>query len=68
MNPIAPTKLNTAAAADYLGLRKSTLDTWRCLGRGPDFIKLGAKIIYLQRDLDAWIESRRTNCTSALDD
>jgi predicted DNA-binding transcriptional regulator AlpA len=33
----------------------STLEKWRVLGRGPKFVKIGRKIGYLDRDIDAFI-------------
>ncbi|WP_437224654.1 helix-turn-helix transcriptional regulator [Planctomicrobium sp. SH661] len=63
----APAKLTRADAAEYLGLQKSTLETWASLGRGPKFYKAGSRVWYLQRELDRWIDERSTNCSSALD-
>ena len=63
----APVKLNRADAAEYIGVTKATLATWASLGKGPKFIKLGGKVVYLQRHLDDWMESRATNCSSSLD-
>jgi len=56
-----PTKnafLDTQAAADHLGLKRQTLEAWRCRGGGPRFVKLGRAVRYRQADLDGWIESR----------
>jgi hypothetical protein len=66
---IVPTldKLNRVGAADYIGVSKATLETWACLGKGPRFFKAGSKVWYLIRELEAWIESRSSNCSSALD-
>lgn len=50
--------LTTPQAAEYIGLHKSTLDTWRCRGEGPRFVKLGRAVRYRIKDLDAYIESR----------
>ena len=36
----------------------STLAHWRSEGRGPRFIKLGAKVAYRGRDLNEWLASR----------
>ena len=36
----------------------STLAHWRSEGRGPAFIKLGAKVAYRGRDLNDWLASR----------
>lgn len=61
-------KLTRAQAAEYLGVSKATLDTWASRGQGPRFYKPGGKVYYLLRELDKWIESRSTNCSSALVD
>lgn len=70
MSEIVPTlaKLTRPQAAEYLGVSVPTLCTWASIGRGPRFFKAGTKVWYLVRELDAWIESRSTNCSSALDD
>ncbi|WP_437187617.1 helix-turn-helix transcriptional regulator [Planctomicrobium sp. SH668] len=62
----APAKLNRQDAADYLGLQKSTLETWASIGRGPKFYKAGSKVWYLVRELDSWMDNRSTNCSSAI--
>lgn len=62
-----PVKLNRAEAADYLGTTKSTLATWATHGRGPKFVKIGGKVLYLQKHLDEYLEARATNCSSSLD-
>ncbi len=42
-----------AALAPY-----STLAHWRCEGRGPAFIKLGARVAYSGKVLNAWLRER----------
>lgn len=41
-------------AAEYLGIALKTLDKWRCAGRGPRYLKLGARVLYPQGELDAF--------------
>ena len=36
----------------------STLAHWRSQGRGPAFIKIGARVAYRGSDLNAWLEQR----------
>lgn len=55
---INQTFLDTIEAAEYLGLKRTTLEAWRCRGEGPKFAKLGRAVRYRQADLDAWVESR----------
>jgi len=64
----APAKLTRREAADYIGVRYPTLCTWATTGGGPPFLKVGAKVVYLQRDLDEWLASRRVTCTAELND
>lgn len=56
--------LTTEEAAKYLGLKRSTLEAWRCRGGGPKFIRLGRAVRYRSGDLEAWIESRTRSNTS----
>jgi hypothetical protein len=52
-------------AAGYLGgIAKQTLAKWRCLGGGPEFVRVGARIMYDQSALDAWLDARRRTSTS----
>jgi hypothetical protein len=36
----------------------------RCTGAGPIFIRLGRRVIYDTRDLDAWLNAARRCSTS----
>lgn len=55
----------TKTAADYLGLGVSTLNRWRCEGRGPRFCSLGGNAVrYRQEDLDAFIQAGLRQSTS----
>lgn len=57
MSPISkPTTLNTADAADYLGVSKRTLEKWRLQAdKGPTFVRVGNSIRYHVKDLDAFM-------------
>ncbi|WP_312165774.1 tyrosine-type recombinase/integrase [Phenylobacterium sp.] len=46
--------LDTPAAAAYLGHTVGTLQTYRWMGTGPSFRKIGRRIVYAQGDLDSW--------------
>lgn len=60
VNP-PPVLLNVREAAARLGLSKSTLDKWRCAGKGPRYIKSTDRAVrYDPADLDAWIAARRS--------
>lgn len=56
--------LTVKEAAEYLGLAQSTLNKWRCIGGGPEYLKLGKVIRYRQSDLDAFLKSNRVQSTS----
>lgn len=46
-------------SAEYLGVTENTLNVWRCTKRYPiPFIKVGARVFYWKKDLDAWLASR----------
>ncbi|HOO41055.1 MAG TPA: helix-turn-helix domain-containing protein [Syntrophales bacterium] len=58
--------LRTHEAAKYLGLKKATLEAWRCRGGGPAFIRYGGKgaaVRYCQAVLDAFIAAHMQNNT-----
>ena len=56
------------AAADYVGLSKSSLDKMRCLGTGPLYFKVGRAVVYSHQDLDAWLESQKRVSTWGAND
>ena len=59
--------LRTENAAKKLGLKKSTLEAWRCRGGGPQFVKMGKAVLYRQEDLDAFVQAhlRKNTCSRA---
>lgn len=56
--------LTTPLAAEYLGLSPATLETMRTRGGGPVFAKLGRRVVYERKDLDAWVSERKKRSTS----
>ena len=52
--PTLPRFLRTPDAAVHLGLSARTLEKHRCYGTGPIFRKLGGRVVYAIKDLDAW--------------
>lgn len=54
--------VTTREAAGILRLRPSYLETMRCKGGGPVFVRMGSRIYYQLRTLAAWAESRATEC------
>ncbi len=63
--PVPRRGLSEAEAANYIGMSRSFLRQARMDGRrlnrtpGPPFTKIGRKVLYLQDDLDAWLEAHR---------
>ena len=54
-----------AAAGEYLGgIVVGTLAKWRHYGCGPEYIRVGSRIMYEQGSLDAWLDARRRSSTS----
>ncbi|UVJ44989.1 helix-turn-helix domain-containing protein [Pseudomonas sp. LS1212] len=52
-------RLTHKATAAYIGVTENTLNTWRCTQRFPiPYIKVGSKVYYWRRDLDAFLESQ----------
>lgn len=68
-NKIPPEKKSEMITADQaarlLGLSKETLNTWRFIGAGPPWYKLGRAIRYKEHEVIAWRESQRNEPTSA---
>lgn len=60
-------KFDQSAAARYLfgdSGSPRTLETWRVRGGGPRFLKVGRRVAYRRRDLDAWLAERERASTS----
>ena len=58
--------LDTAEAAEALGLKKHTLENMRCIGFGPVYHKLGGRVFYHRTDLKRWSQKCRQRSTSGL--
>ena len=58
------TMLTTKEAAALLGRPSSTLERWRCEGRGPDYVKEEGGVRYHQEHLREYI--RRNTRTSSV--
>lgn len=59
--PAQPLAFSTDDAAKLLGVSAKTLANWRCLGKGPAYIRLGnsprAQVLYRYEDLNVWLSS-----------
>ena len=56
--------LTREQAAQFLSLKKSTLEAWAVRGGGPAYIKMGKAVRYRMGDLESFIESRMRQNTS----
>lgn len=52
-----PTHLDEAAVSRRTGLARNTLAKMRVSGKGPRFVKVGAKVLYPVVELDSWLEA-----------
>lgn len=48
--------LSTTEASAVIQITAGTLNGWRYLGKGPDYVKLGRKVRYRRADLTRFIE------------
>ena len=56
--------LTTVEAAQYVRLKKTTLERFRLTGKGPTYCKLGAAVRYRRCDLDEWLKTHLINSTN----
>jgi hypothetical protein len=56
--------LGTDQAAEYLGVSRKTLESWRSLGGGPRYTKLGRRCAYRLDWLDQYVENRSVSSTA----
>lgn len=45
-------------AARKLGVTSSTLTTWRSLGKGPAYIRVGRRVFYRPTNVLSWLGGR----------
>ena len=61
-----PDKLYHANDPAVTGLLPySTWASWRSLGRGPAYFKIGGRVVYRGSDLNAWLATRRVEPVAA---
>jgi hypothetical protein len=62
---MAPDKLTSRQAAEYIGVTPGTLEVWRCnrVRHQPAFHKRGRKVVYLKHELDEYIAANRHSQT-----
>ena len=54
-----PKHLNEHQAADVTGLSVKTLRRMRHEMRGPQYVKLGRRVVYSEADLGNWLHTHR---------
>jgi len=52
--------LDARAVATIIGVKPNTLAHWRTNGAGPKFFKLNRRVIFLERDLVAYLRALAT--------
>ncbi|WP_291208765.1 helix-turn-helix domain-containing protein [Hyphomonas sp.] len=57
--------LNVQEAAAFLRLTRSTLDHYRCEGKGPNYRKHGTRVFYTRASLIDWSGRREFSSTSS---
>jgi hypothetical protein len=57
-------KRNEIDQAARMGIKPKTLANWRSLGSGPPFYKVGARVVYDDADVDAWLATRKRTSTT----
>jgi predicted DNA-binding transcriptional regulator AlpA len=56
--------LDPGDVAEMLRIPRATLAAWRYRGRGPRWLRVGRHVRYLERDVEAWLESLATQPTA----
>jgi predicted DNA-binding transcriptional regulator AlpA len=56
--------LSASEAAKFVGLSESTLAKLRLYGNGPQYCKLGRRVVYRAGDLETWLQSRIVHDTT----
>ena len=59
--------LSEKSAAEVLCVRPKTLTTWRTMGRGPAFVRVGSAIRYDPADLQAFVDAGRAAADAHLE-
>jgi predicted DNA-binding transcriptional regulator AlpA len=56
--------IKPAEVAAKLSIGENTLAKWRLTGKGPSYVKVGARVMYDAATVEAWIASRVRLSTS----
>ena len=57
-------KLTQEQLADRWQISPRTLEQWRWLGKGPKFLKIGARVLYREEDIDKFETAQLCQNTS----
>jgi excisionase family DNA binding protein len=52
--------LTTEEVATAVRTSPETVRYWRHVGKGPESFKLGRRVLYARKDVEAWIEGARS--------
>lgn len=66
MKEVNPRYLTQPELADRFRVSPRTLERWRWLKTGPNYIKLGGKIVYALEDVEAYERRRRAETHSSI--
>jgi excisionase family DNA binding protein len=53
--------LNKKELAGYLGVSVYTIDSWVSQRQEIPFVKMGRRVMFDLKDIEAWIEKHKTN-------
>jgi len=56
--------ITAGQTATLLGVRVTTLESWRLRGNGPRYRKIGRLVRYVEADVLAWIDAQTRTSTS----
>jgi hypothetical protein len=59
-----PDYLNEKQLARRWSMSHRTLQRWRRMGIGPDYLKLNRSVLYVLSDVENWERSRRRNVST----
>jgi len=58
-------RMDVREASAYTGISVSTLNKWRMSKSiGPQFLKLGSRVVYSREQLDKWLDENAKSSTS----
>jgi hypothetical protein len=63
---MSPTYLNQDELAQRFRVSPRTLERWRWKKTGPNYVKLGGKIVYSLTDVEAYERRRRAETHSSI--